>query len=644
MIDLLRALASNLRWSWHTPTQALFAAADPDGFQAARGNPYTWLAAVGDEGAVAAFEAAGLGDALSREAWALQEYLDAPCIDAPPVAYFCMEYGLHESLAIYSGGLGILAGDHVKQASDSRLDFVALGFLYTDGYLKQEIDAKGRQVSGSSKLVRGDHPLVKLDNTVMVNSPVGELHADVYEVRVGRSRLLLLDPDVDRNTNPALRSLCRRLYGGDSVTRIRQELLLGIGGHRLLVQLGLDGRVLHMNEGHCAFALAEAVRAGEAKSGDRDAAVAAIQSRAVFTTHTPVPAGHDRFGPKLARAHVEAAFAEDADFVEWALEQAHEEDTAEDAICMTVLALNLADRRNGVSEIHGRVSREQWPGFEINYVTNGVHVGSWVADEIVQRTSDDDIWAIRNELRRRLIAFARKRLLAMPKSCRTGTPEALRDDILTIGFARRFAPYKRANLLLQNKKRLVKLLTNEDRPVQILFAGKAHPADGNGKKLIQEVVRAAKSPKFGGRIHLLPDYDMEVGRMMVMGCDVWLNNPRRPLEASGTSGQKAAMNGCLNLSVPDGWWPEGYDGSNGWEIGPDVGEADDDIQDKADIKSLFELLTDTVAPLFYDRNDHGESAGWSNAARRSIGTITAGFSAERMLNDYIEQYYKPAGS
>ncbi len=642
MIEHIRALASNYRWSWHSPTLSLFERADAAGLSEANGNPYTWLKTVGTHQAATLFETAGLTAALAEQAAELEAYLDQPPIDAPPVAYFCMEYGLHESLAIYSGGLGILAGDHVKEASDSRLDFVALGFLYTDGYLRQSFDAMGRQVSGTAGLDRAEHALTKLDETVSVGTPEGTLHADVYLLQVGRSRLYLLDPAVDRNEAEALRTLCSRLYGGDRLTRIRQEVLLGVGGMRLLEQLGESGRVLHMNEGHCAFALCEAVRLETETAGGRALATQSIRARSVFTTHTPVPAGHDRFGAELAMAHVDAAW-EDDDFTAWVALQGREKGCEHGSICMTVLALNLAERTNGVAEIHGHVSRAQWPGYVIGHVTNGVHVPTWVADEILDLDEGGDLREARNVLRRRLVEGVRERLEAVPADCRSGNPDTLRDDILTIGFARRFAPYKRAGLIFSDPERLAAILTNPDMPVQLIYAGKAHPADTNGKALVKMVFEAARNPLFEGRIHLVPDYDMEMGRLMVSGADVWLNNPRRPLEASGTSGQKAAMNGCLNLSVPDGWWPEGYDGTNGWAIGPEVHtDAPAEVQDALDMESLYTLLEDMVVPLFYGNSETLPSPGWLARAQHSIDSLTWQFSAQRMLEDYIERCYKPS--
>ncbi|MEC8025191.1 MAG: alpha-glucan family phosphorylase [Myxococcota bacterium] len=639
--EQIQHLAENYRWAWHTPTQRLFAAAAGSAFGRFRGNPYAWLRRVGVEEAARRITDGGLREELQSVYDDFRTYMDAPHSSAPPVAYFCFEYGLHETLPIYAGGLGILAGDHVKEASDQGIDFIALGFLYPDGYLAQGVDARGQQLSDSAQLERRDHPLTKVDLTLAVTMPGGVVFADVYELKVGRSRLFLLDTEIDRNTDPNLRSLCRRLYGGNSTTRLRQELLLGVGGVRLLNHLGLLDRVLHLNEGHCAFALAEAVRLKEPGLGGRDAAIAHIKSTSVFTTHTPVPAGHDRFDAQLAGEHLAATFNGDERFIEWVRDQGWEEGTQRGAICMTVLALNLSGSCNGVSAIHGRVSRNMW-GREIGHVTNGVHVPSWVAHEIRTRAQDESLWEIRRQLRTRLVSKVRAKLFALSPAVRTGTPERLSPDVLTVGFARRFAPYKRATLLLEQRDRLARILNNPDRPVQILYAGKAHPADRTGQELMRLIVEAARDEKLGGRIHFVPDYDMEVGRLLVQGCDVWLNTPRRPLEASGTSGQKAAMNGGLNLSVPDGWWPEGYDGENGWVIAPDIGEVDASKQDEADIESVLHQLEHVVAPAFYDQDANGVSASWLARMERSIDTITPHFSAERMLQDYVADYYRPA--
>ncbi|MBT9556890.1 MAG: alpha-glucan family phosphorylase [Myxococcales bacterium] len=645
LLTCIRSLAGNYRWSWHTPTRQLFVKADPAGMHAARNSPWAWLRRVGEGGAVDAFRKAELESAVVVESLALRTELDRPFAEtAPKVAYFCFEFGIHETLPIYAGGLGILAGDHLKACSDAGVDCVAFGLFYPEGYLAQGLDAQGRQVADIAAIDRADQPMRKLPEGVVVGMPGGAVHADVYELRVGRTRLYLLDTDNERNTDPALRALCRRLYGGDPTVRIRQEILLGIGGIRLLQRLGLGDRVLHLNEGHCAFALAEAVRLEEVRSKDRAAAVASVRARSVFTTHTPVPAGHDRFDAVLASEHLTAAFGGESEFVDFVQRHGFESGTSPGSVCMTVLALELTGRCNGVSAIHGRVSREMWHR-PIGHVTNGVHVPTWVAPQVVALTSNSslaEVGAVRLQLRRRLVRHVRERLLAMPAQNRTGNPDLLGDECLTIGFARRFAPYKRATLLLGAVERLAKLLTDSARPMQILYAGKAHPADKNGQELIRLVIEAVRDPRFGGRVHFVPDYDMEMGRLLVQGCDIWLNTPRRPLEASGTSGQKAGMNGCLNVSVPDGWWPESYDGHNGWVIGADVGEVDAATQDAKDLHSMLDVLEKEVIPTFYGGEQPGRGDGWLSRVRRSMETVTLAFSAERMIGDYTRDYYLPA--
>lgn len=640
LLTCIRTLASNYRWSWHSPTQQLFERADPAGLYTARGNPWAWLRRLGEAGAVDAFRRAELESSAAAEAEALQAELARPA-QGPKLAYFCMEFGVHETLPIYAGGLGILAGDHLKACSDAGIDCVAFGFLYGEGYLTQGIDAQGRQLADAALLDRADHPMRKLPEVVTVGMPGGVVQANVYELNVGRSRLFLFDTDVPANTDPALRALCRRLYGGDSMTRLRQELLLGIGGVRILQRLGLNDRLLHLNEGHCAFALAESVRLEALRCKSLTQAVETVRARTLFTTHTPVPAGHDRFDPVLSAEHLSAAFGDDSAFVDFVQRQSFETGTSPGSVCMTVLALNLAGRCNGVSAIHGRVSREMWRR-PIGHITNGVHVPSWVAPALQVRPLPADLASVRLQLRRRLITFVRQRLLQTPAYARTGNPDRLRDDVLTVGFARRFAPYKRATLLLDAESALERIASNTDRPVQILYAGKAHPADRAGQELIRNVIEAVKDPRFHGAIHFIPDYDMEVGRLLVQGCDVWLNNPRRPLEASGTSGQKAGMNGCLNLSVPDGWWPESYDGENGWVIGPDVGEVDAAKQDEGDLESLLQVLESEVIPMFYDEAGPGRGERWLSRVKRSVETVSADFSAERMVEDYRREYYAPA--
>jgi glucan phosphorylase len=628
LLNPIKALASNYRWAWTNSTQRLFQAVDAKGLARANGNPWTWLVRLGEERAEQAF--AEHQEALANEYAELSAYLDAPSAEEPPVAYFSMEYGIHESLPIYSGGLGILAGDHLKEASDLGLDMVALGFLYSEGYLSQSVDSQGRQLSKASHWKRDEHPLCPLAEPICIHLPEGPLYASVYELAVGRTRLYLLDPDTSLNTNSDYRGLCARLYGGDHLTRLRQELLLGVGGMRLLRRLGYEQRVLHLNEGHCAFALVEAVR--------QLGSVEAVKSRSVFTTHTPVPAGHDRFGAREVSEHLGAVWEGSPQSTELAQSLGRESGAESGSICMTVLALNLSARCNGVSAIHGRVSRKMWPEWDIGHVTNGVHAPTWVAPEIQELKTPADLSGARQQCRTRLINF----LKAYFEALDFGDPGALDPNALTLGFARRFAPYKRAALLLENKERLAALLTHPERPVQILYAGKAHPADAEGQALLTRIWEASKDPVFGGRIHFIPNYDMQLGRLLVQGCDVWLNTPRRPLEASGTSGQKAAMNGCLNLSVPDGWWPEGYNGQNGWVIGNDVGECADSEQDSADVESLFQLLEKQVVPLFYENGSRGNGPAWMARMQQSITTLSPRFSATRMLHDYITHYYRPA--
>ena len=643
----LLALAGNLRWAWHRPTLAFFEALDPEGFAAVRRNPWAWLRRVGLASAAAAVHAQRQDDALQSLHRDLQSYLaGAGSADAPAVAYFCMEYGLTDALPIYSGGLGILAGDHVKEASDLGLDFVAVGLWYSHGYFAQGVDADGRQLSLPHQNVLADYPFETAPWQLTVGTPAGLLVAAVRMLRVGRVLLVLLDPDVPDNGESALRSLASHLYGGDWLTRLRQEILLGIGGLRALDRLGLSqDRVLHLNEGHCAFALAERLHQEQLAGRTPEAALATVRARSVFTTHTPVPAGHDRFGLHPTWEHRYAAFDGHRDCASAVLELGKELGREGTPFCMTVLALSLTAHRNGVSAIHGRITRGMWQDESIGHVTNGVHVPTWVAPEIVAlgtHPTEAAVTAARNVLRARLVTRIHERQPELPP---------LRTDVLTIGFARRFAPYKRATLLLAESDRLARLVTHPTRPVQIIYAGKAHPADRLGQELMRLVVTASRDPRTEGRIRFVPDYDMALGAALVQGCDVWLNTPRRPLEASGTSGQKAGMNGCLNVSVPDGWWPEGAivasEASdhigNGWVIGQDVAEdAVDSEQDAADVASLFQLLEDEIVPLFYAQDAGGVSLGWARMARRSIETLTPKFSATRMLGDYISDLYRPA--
>ncbi len=605
-----------------------------------------------------------------------------------PVAYFSAEFGLHESLPIYSGGLGVLAGDHIKSASDLAIPLVAIGLFYGQGYFRQRLDLTGWQQeeyleTDISKLAM-EPALGKTGEPVMVQIDTrnGYIRAKVWRVKVGRIDLLLLDSNVDGNA-PEDRELTSRLYGGDGRVRIRQELLLGVGGVRALKAMGVTPSVLHLNEGHSGFAVLEAIRNRMEEEGmSFDEAVPRVSREVCFTTHTPVPAGHDRFSYDLIEEHL-GPLREQLGISADRLMSIGRENTSNhnEDFCMTVLGLKLSRRANAVSALHGEVSRNMWTGLypgksedsvPIGHITNGVHVPSWLAPQMsrlydrhlgagwrdrsaesamwegIENINDGELWETHLSLKSRLIEFIRAR--AVLQSKRREEPAAtlqklsrlLTPDALTIGFARRFATYKRANLLLADIERLASMVNDANRPVQFVFAGKAHPRDEPGKRVLQQIADLMRDSKFSDKFVFIEDYDINVGRFFVQGVDVWLNNPRRPLEASGTSGQKVVLNGGLNLSVLDGWWAEAYDGLNGFAIGNGRTHSNMNVHDNRDGEDLYRVLHDEVIPLYYQRDRDGLPRGWIKRMKRTIRTLGWRFNADRMVMDYTTKCYVPA--
>jgi starch phosphorylase len=653
--ERLRALAGNLWWCWDPEATELFAGLHRERWEEVQHNPLALI----DELPDTAMEACA--DSLERVEARLLAYLSDPNTWAArhaqalvaPVAYFSMEFALHESLPIYSGGLGVLAGDHMKSASDLGIPFVGIGLLYREGYFKQVI-AHGRQVVAYPPVPMEHTPLRKLNITVEVPHAHHTYLATVWELRVGRVRLLLLDSDVEGNLAEH-RELSQQLYGGDTATRIAQEVLLGVGGVRALRALGIHPSTFHMNEGHCAFLALERWREEQKPGVSDEAAFAKARQSCVFTTHTPVPAGHDRFTWELVRDALVGMW-EGMDLQEGAfmdLGRVRSSDLNE-TLCMTVLALRGSRAANGVSALHGEVSREMWKDLyptlpvdqvPIGHVTNGVHGPSWMHPRVaalldrvtegwregnglsLAEVSDEELWSLREDLRADLITYAR----------RTSGRDWLDPSRLTIGFARRFAPYKRGNLLFTDPERLSRLVCGE-RPIQLLFAGKAHPRDAAGQGIIRDVIRWTRDERFRGRVVFLPDYDMALGRRLVQGVDVWLNTPRRPREASGTSGMKVPLNLGINLSVLDGWWPEAYDGTNGWAIGNTESYSKQEEQDAADAESLYTTLEQDVVGEFYDRSG-GVPQRWVARMRRSLETCFRAFHTNRMVADYTRRYY-----
>ncbi len=677
--DKLNAIAANLWWSWNPEAQELFHSLQPAAFAASKSNPVAALKAA---------DASVLGDPafaarVDRVYDAFQAYLTASprFPDAPRVSYFCMEYGLHESLPLYAGGLGILAGDHAKSASDLGIPFTAVGLFLRNGYFRQYFDASGWQQEEYPFMDPADHPVTLVTDeagrpiTVTVHLATQPLELQAWRLDLGRTTMYLLDADFDHNP-PEYRGLTGRLYQNGRAVRIQQEIVLGIGGIRMLRALGVETDVYHMNEGHCAFLAFELLRE-YLESGNilSDSAVpeaeAWVREQCVFTTHTPVMAGHDRFDPALFLEQMEG-FRQQLGFSGHDLlsyGRVQPNDVGEQ-FTMTVLALKFARTSNGVSALHGEVARRQWAHLypdtavadvPIGHVTNGVHLPTWTEPSTqafltkhlgdwrphasdpafwnrVAEIPDDELWHLRCALRKALIDEVNG-LLATHSRPQANT---LDPDALTIGFARRFAPYKRAGLLFHDLERAIRLFSDTDRPIQLLYAGKAHPANAEGKQIIQQLFEVANHPAIAGKVIVLEDYSMAIGRMLVSGCDVWLNNPRRPYEASGTSGQKVATHGGLNLSILDGWWPEGFDGTNGWAIGNEASADPKDhaIQDAEDVRFLHDILQNDVVPMFYDRDEQGLPTRWIAMMRQAMITLPAAFSAQRMLVDYIEQIYR----
>jgi len=671
-LEKLNELSQNLWWSWHPEAIDLFQRLNRDAFRATNNNP---LMALRDAKSLVLEDPQYQAqvDAVHRS---FLDYMETPGIhqNAPRTSYFCMEFGLHESLPLYSGGLGILAGDHTKAASDVGLPFTGVGLFLRDGYFRQYFDESGQQHDEYPSIDATFHPieLVKDETgnelTVTVHFGHRPVQVRAWRLMVGKSTLYLLDTDFGANPYD-LRFTTRRLYQGDRTTRIQQEIILGIGGRRLLRAMGIETDVFHMNEGHCAFLTLELLREQRA-AGNADGAIDLIRSQCVFTTHTPVMAGHDRFDAGLFLENMDQFRRElgmgEHELLSWGRVNA---DDHGEQFTMTVLGLRLSRKANGVSKLNGEVARRQWQHMfhesdptkvPIDHVTNGVHLPTWAAPASrtfldvnlgtwerdrdkketwsrIDSVSDAEMWSYRSRLRRSLIDFVNDYTTTqtLPQSPR------LDPNALTIGFARRFATYKRAPLLFHDLKLVLDLFADTDRPIQVIYAGKAHPQDTGGQRFIQEIFEYTNRPEFHGRLVFLENYNMEIGRKLVSGCDVWLNNPRRPYEASGTSGQKVAIHGGLNLSIPDGWWPEGFNGTNGWSIGEDSSHEykDPAVQDPEDAALLYEALRSHVIPTFYNRDDNNLPTEWIAMMRSAMKSLTYQFSAHRMIVDYIEQIY-----
>ena len=685
----LETLCKNLWWCWNDNAKKLFKTVDPDLWHKSGHNPMEILDKVSlKRYKELAKDAAFLAD-LNAVMAQFNDYMAAKSERTEPsVGYFCMEYGLDTSLKIYSGGLGILAGDYIKEASDMNVNLVAVGLLYRYGYFTQKLTPAGNQVAeynAQDFLKIPAEPVLNEDGTWMtikVQMPGREMHARIWKVAVGRTDLILLDTDFENNA-PEDRSVTHQLYGGDWENRIKQELLLGVGGVRALRAMGFNPTIYHYNEGHAAFAglerLREYMQTGKLSLNE---ATELVRASSLYTTHTPVPAGHDAFDEATMGKYL--GFYPQSIGIDWRTFMSFGKTNPDDhaaKFSMSVLAANMSQNVNGVSMLHGKVSQDifadMYPGYlpeelYISYVTNGVHYPTWAAKEWksvhekvfgpefqthhydkkcfsgIYGVSDEEIWNVRKVLKHTLVEAICERL-SNPSITSQYTPsqvvtikERLRDDVLTIGFARRFATYKRATLLFSDLDRLDAIVNNPERPVQFIFAGKAHPADGGGQELIKRIIEISKQDRFLGKIIFVPGYDITLAKRLVQGVDVWLNNPTRPQEASGTSGEKASMNGVMHFSVLDGWWVEGYQPGCGWALPLERTYDDQNYQNELDAATIYATIENEIAPIYYKVNpETGRSSEWIGYIKNTIAKVASNFTTNRMLEDYCKQYYVP---
>jgi starch phosphorylase len=711
----LNRLAHNLWWTWNQGAQEIFSELSPRCWQTLYHNAVAVLHEVSDYELRVRLQDTEFARRVQQVLADFQAYLDdketwgrqnAPALLQNPVAYFSAEFGFHETLPIAAGGLGILSGDHAKSASDLNIGFVGISLFYREGYFQQQFNADNWQTEYYTLLDPDNLPLEPVLDAkgrplvCSVEIELTDVYFQAWRANVGRVPVYLLDANRPENA-PHHRDLTRRVYGGDNTMRIMQEVLLGVGGVRLLRALGVAPSVFHMNEGHAAFLTLELIREKLAAGLSFADAQAQTKQQCIFTTHTPVEAGHDRFNSDLVLYALRKLMGQLSLSLDGMMALGRvDPQNGREPFCMTVLGLKLSRAANGVSELHGKVSRQMWqalwPGtpveqVPIGHITNGIHLMGWMkgpvrkfwlrklagagapseraegetttfwhrnraislekevnSKEFWQKMadhkfiSDEELWALRFRLRRELVEFARRKLgqgLSQPEFI--SFDQLLSVDALTIGFARRFATYKRAPLIFDRLEDIIKLVKDRQRPVQFIFAGKAHPRDDEGKKYIQRIIHLSKYSELKGHLVFIENYDVHVARSMVSGCDVWLNNPRRPLEASGTSGQKAGCHGCLNLSIMDGWWREGYDGTNGFAIGGDDQPSSIEAQDKLDSANLYKVLTEEVIPTFYNRDDRGVPRQWIQKIRRAMVTLVPRFDTWRMVQDYTRLYYLP---
>ena len=696
-IHRLHELSLDVWWSWTPAARQVFRRLDYPLWRQSAHNPVRMLlsidearlqAAAQDDEFLALYDAAVASldhVRTSKGTWWAEH---GPALNGKVIAYFSAEFALHQSLPIYAGGLGVLAGDHCKEASDLGVPLIGVGFMYPQGYFHQRISNEGWQQENYERLKWTDAPIdtaiTRDGKPALTAVPLGDrtVLAAVWRVRVGRVRLFLIDTDLEENA-PWDRELSARLYGGDRETRIQQEIILGIGGVRLLRALGIEPAVWHLNEGHAAFVALQRIRELVERGSSFDTALDDVRRTTVFTTHTPVPAGHDVFPFQLVEKHLASCWGEIGQYRQRFLALGEYDNGNGPQFNMTALAMRTAAHVNGVSALHGEVTRSMWrplwpelppDGIPVRSITNGVHVPTWIAGSMLELFNrhlgpgwlnrhddptfwdqldaipDEEIWAARQSLRSELFTFIRERLRQRWAAERVNPAQIVRGGAmldrgaLSIGFARRFTAYKRPDLIFRDPARLARILTAANRPVQIVFAGKAHPADDPAKHHLQQVFRRTLDPMYAGRVAFIDDYDLHVAHCLVGGCDVWLNNPRKPLEASGTSGMKASLNGVPHLSVGDGWWAEGFNGSNGWLIENQSNPDDHAATDAADADALYRLLEEHVVPSFYDRDQNHVPKRWIQIVRNAIKSNLPRFSARRMLKQYITEMYAPAAS
>ncbi len=695
-IQRLGELAYNLWWVWNPIGLRLYLQLDRRLWEKVNHNPIAFLHQVEKEKLAAAANDPYFLEEYDRimaefdsymsngDAWFNRQY---PDLKNSQIAYFSFEFGLHESMPFYAGGLGILAGDHLKEASDLGLPLIGMGFIYKQGYFVQKITEDGWQETSNYHFDFEEMPIISIVDetnkpvTISVDLPGRKVIARVWMLQVGRVPLYLLDTAIPQNQQHD-RQLTSRLYSSDLEIRISQEILLGIGGVQALRKLGYQPNLWHMNEGHSAFLTLENVRELINQGLSFEQAIEQVRKINIFTTHTPVPAGNDQFPIWLIDKYFPNYWESMRLTREQFIELGKQDQSWGETFSMPVLALHLSERCNAVSELHGMVARNMWnflwpdrseQDVPIQHITNGVHMGFWLARRMrllfdryfgmdwmerlddpdlwtrVEQIPDMELWDVRRHLKRKLINYAIESARDHWQSGKRSAPQVIVDGVmldpysLTIGFARRFATYKRADLLFSDYDRLLRLINNKDMPIQIILAGKAHPADEPGKLLIQKVYRAAKDPRSAGRIVFLEDYDLNIARLLVQGVDVWLNTPRRPNEASGTSGMKAAINGTLNFSVLDGWWREGFNGSNGWAIGDDVDHENANQQDELDALSMYNTLENEIIPMYYQTRSMGDaSPDWIAKVKENMRSLSWQFNTKRMLKEYVQKMYLPA--